>query len=572
MVSRLSSRIRSSMTFLMMATGFLAMLVATGLLTAASWVVLVDHVDGDAAQRQATNIRTAAAILERDLPGTRVDWTAPGTPRIVLERIPAFEDHRTIDAVSRITGDTTTLFALDPATGEFVRRSTNVKKPDGTRAVGTILGKTGPVHPVVARGETFSGVVGILGVPYVTTYAPVFSPSGEVIGVLYSGVKTSAVDGVVAAWRDSIFAATAIALLIAGLLLFFLGRRLVRPLVDLKEALGRVSAGELDTRVPHCDRLDEVGAVARVAEALRAAARERETLVAAQERDHARRRADQDRITGRIADFRGSVAGVISALGRDVGTLNETAHDLVGLADEANARADGATRATEEASSGVATVAEAVSDLTESVAEIDRRVGAAAGIVAAARGAAEDSSRRISSLADASARIGAVLDLIRDIAAQTNLLALNATIEAARAGEAGRGFAVVANEVKTLAGQTAHATDQISGQIGSIHEEVEAAVSAIAVIVARIEETATYTDAIATAVGRQTAATAAISDSARSAARGTAEAAEGVAGVGGVAARTDEAATRISTLSNDLESCARRVDTEIERFLADVAA
>ncbi len=572
MVSRLSSRIRSSMTFLMMATGFLAMLVATGLLTAASWMVLVDHVDGDAAQRQATNIRTAAAILERDLPGTRVDWTAPGTPRIVLERIPAFEDHRTIDAVSRITGDTTTLFALDPATGEFVRRSTNVKKPDGTRAVGTILGKAGPVHPVVARGETFSGVVGILGVPYVTTYAPVFSPSGEVIGVLYSGVKTSAVDGVVAAWRDSIFAATAVALLIAGLLLFFLGRRLVRPLIDLKEALGRVSAGELDTRVPHCDRLDEVGAVARVAEALRAAARERETLVAAQDRDHARRRADQDRITGRIADFRGSVAGVISALGRDVGTLNETAHDLVGLADEANARADGATRATEEASSGVATVAEAVSDLTESVAEIDRRVAAAAGIVAAARGAAEDSSRRISSLADASARIGAVLDLIRDIAAQTNLLALNATIEAARAGEAGRGFAVVANEVKTLAGQTAHATDQISGQIGSIREEVDAAVSAIAVIVARIEETATYTDAIATAVGRQTTAAAAISDSARSAARGTAEAAEGVAGVGGVAARTDEAATRISTLSNDLEACARRVDTEIERFLADVAA
>ncbi|MBV5263425.1 methyl-accepting chemotaxis protein [Pinisolibacter aquiterrae] len=572
MVSRLSSRIRSSMTFLMMATGFLAMLVATGLLTAASWVVLVDHVDGDAAQRQATNIRTAAAILERDLSGTRVDWTAPGSPRIVLERIPAFADHRTIDAVSRITGDTTTLFALDPATGEFVRRSTNVKKPDGTRAVGTILGKTGPVHPVVARGETFSGVVGILGVPYVTTYAPVFSPSGEVIGVLYSGVKTSAVDGVVAAWRDSIFAATAVALLVAGLLLFVLGRRLVRPLVDLKEALGRVSAGELDTSVPHCDRLDEVGAVARVAEALRATARERETLVAAQDRDHARRRADQDRITGRIADFRGSVAGVISALGRDVGTLNETAHDLVGLADEANARADGATRATEEASSGVATVAEAVSDLTESVAEIDRRVGAAAGIVAAARGAAEDSSRRISSLADASARIGAVLDLIRDIAAQTNLLALNATIEAARAGDAGRGFAVVANEVKTLAGQTAHATDQISGQIGSIRAEVDAAVSAIAVIVARIEETATYTDAIATAVGRQTTATAAISDSARSAARGTAEAAEGVAGVGGVAARTDEAASRISTLSNDLEACARRVDTEIERFLADVAA
>ncbi len=552
-------RFASSMPAKVTISGFLAVLGVTLALAASSWLVLAEYVADGAARRQNTNIRTAATVLERDIAGTKVEWRADGTPRVVMPAIPAFQDHHTIDAVSRVTGDTTTLFGFDAATGEYVRRTTNVKKADGSRAVGTVLGKAGKAHPVVARGDTFAGTVDILGIPYVTTYVPVFSPEGKVIGVLYSGVKQSVVDAVIGTWTRALALTGGVVLTIAGLALFYFGRRITRPLVDLTGALDRVSSGDLSHEMPHRDRADEVGAVARAAETLRLAAREREVLSSTQDREHRDREAEQRRIAARIDAFRQSVAGTLAALDADVSDLGNTAVDLKRLADDATSRAGSATRATGEASDGVAAVASAADGLTESVGEIDRR-------------AAEESNRRISSLAEASTRIGAVLDLIRDIADQTNLLALNATIEAARAGEAGRGFAVVASEVKTLAGQTAKATDEISGQIGSIRAEVEGAVSAIDTIVGRIGEAATYTEAIAAAVTRQTEATSDISHSARAAARGASEAAEGVVAVSTVATHTDRAAERVGDLSKELAIRARGLGGEIERFLADVAA
>ena len=573
MSAKFMARFGSSMTAKVTGSGFLAVLLVTLALAGTSWLELADSVADGAARRQDTNIRAAAALLERDFAGTKVVWTSEGRPRIVMPSIPAaIDDHTTIDAVSRVTGDTTTLFGLDPATGEFVRRSTNVKKSDGSRAVGTALGKTGRVHPVVARGETFNGTVEILGAPYVTSYVPVFSPTDEVIGVLYSGVKQSVVDAAVGSWTRSVVLAGSIVLSIACLALFVFGRRITRPLVDLTAALDRVSRGDLEAAMPHRDRADEVGAVARAAETLRLAARERETLAADQTREHHRRSAEQERIADAIAGFRASIAGTLKALDGDVATMSSTAGDLTRLADEATARAESAAHATGEASSGAASVASAADDLTGSVAEIDRRATAAAGAVDVARRAAEESNGRIASLAQASGRIGAVLDLIRDIADQTNLLALNATIEAARAGEAGRGFAVVASEVKTLAGQTARATDEISEQIGSIRAEVEGAVAAISAIVGRIGEASSYTEAIATAVTRQTAATSDISQSARSAAHGASRAAADVAGVSTIAEQTDRVAERVAALSEELARCSKGLGTEVDRFLSSVAA
>ncbi|MDK9697964.1 MAG: methyl-accepting chemotaxis protein [Siculibacillus sp.] len=573
MIYRILPRFGSSMTATVTLTGFVAVLFVTLALAGSSWWVLAGYVADAASNRQDTNIRTGASILERDFPGTRVDWSADGRPRIIMPSIPAaIDDHRSIDAVSRITGDTTTLFGFDAATGEFVRRTTNVKKADGSRAVGTVLGKNGKVHPVVTRGETFSGTVDILGIPYVTTYTPVFSPEGKVIGVLYSGVKESVVDAVIGSWTRSIVATGAVVLLVAGLGLFFFGRRITRPLVDLTAALDRASGGDLAVDMPHRDRVDEVGAVARAAETLRSAASERESLAAAQAREHGIRAAAQGRVDDAIASFRASIAGTLRMLDADVANMSSTAGDLTRLAAEATGRADSAALATGEASTGAATVAAAAAELSDSVAEIDRRATAATGAVEVARRAAEESNARIASLADASGRIGAVLDLIRDIAEQTNLLALNATIEAARAGEAGRGFAVVASEVKTLAGQTAKATDEISEQIGSIRAEVDGAVAAITAIVGRIGEASSYTEAIATAVARQTSATSDISISARSAANGASRAAEDVSGVSSVAVETDRAAERVAALSKELSSRSEGLGAEVERFLASVAA
>ncbi|WP_333824842.1 methyl-accepting chemotaxis protein [Pinisolibacter sp.] len=573
MLSKFVPRFGSSMTATVTISGFVAVLFVTLALAGASWMVLVDYVADGAARRQDANIRAAATILERDHPGTRIEWNADGRPRIVMGDIPAaISDHSTIDAVSRVTGDTTTLFGFDEATGEFVRRTTNVKKADGSRAVGTVLGKNGKVHPIVSRGETFTGTVDILGIPYVTTYTPVFSPAGKVIGIVYSGVKKSVVDAVIGSWTRSIAITGGLVLFLASSALFFFGRRITRPLVDLAGALDRVSRGDLGTEMPHRDRGDEVGAVARAAETLRRAAGEREALAATQNREHGERAAEQRRIAAAIAAFRSSIAGTLKALDADVGTMSATATDLTRLADEATGRAESAARATGEASSGAASVAAAVDELAGSVTEIDRRATAATGAVETARRAAEESNARIASLAEASGRIGAVLDLIRDIAEQTNLLALNATIEAARAGEAGRGFAVVASEVKTLAGQTAKATDEIAEQIGSIRTEVEGAVSAISAIVGRIGEASSYTEAIAAAVNLQTTATGDISHAARSAAEGASRAAEDVSGVNTVAERTDRAAERVAALAADLTNRSKGLGAEVERFLGAVAA
>ena len=251
MLSKFVPRFGSSMTTTVTISGFVAVLCVTLALAGSSWLVLVDYVADGASRRQDANIRAAATILERDHPGTKVEWNADGRPRIVMGDIPAaITDHSTIDAVSRVTGDTTTLFGFDEATGEFVRRTTNVKKADGSRAVGTVLGKNGKVHPIVSRGETFTGTVDILGIPYVTTYAPVFSPAGKVIGIVYSGVKKSVVDAVIGSWTRSILLTGIVVLVLAGAAVLFFFPPL--PPVRWSISPARSTACRAATSAPRC--------------------------------------------------------------------------------------------------------------------------------------------------------------------------------------------------------------------------------------------------------------------------------------------------------------------------------
>ncbi|MEE9290429.1 MAG: methyl-accepting chemotaxis protein, partial [Alphaproteobacteria bacterium] len=184
----------------------------------------------------------------------------------------------------------------------------------------------------------------------------------------------------------------------------------------------------------------------------------------------------------------------------------------------------------------------------------------------------ERTNATIEGLVEAAQKIGEVVDLINDIANQTNLLALNATIEAARAGDAGRGFAVVASEVKSLANQTAKATEEIGNQISAMQNVTEDAVGAIKSIGTIIGEISEISTSIASSVEEQGAATQEISRNVQEAATGTQEVNTNISGVNQLASETGAAAKQMLDASAELSKQAGSLGEDVKKFLADMKA
>ena len=218
------------------------------------------------------------------------------------------------------------------------------------------------------------------------------------------------------------------------------------------------------------------------------------------------------------------------------------------------------------------TVAAAAEELTSSIYEITRQVAQSAAITQKAVGDTRRTDTLVRALAEGAQRIGQVVDMISNIAGQTNLLALNATIEAARAGEAGKGFAVVASEVKSLATQTARATDEIGAQIRQIQSATTEAVEAIKAISATIEEVSTIATTIASAVEEQGAATLEISRNIQQTAASTQAVANTIAGVSQAANDTGAAANQVLGAAGGLSQQAEQLNAEMSTFLAGVRA
>ncbi|WP_436642830.1 methyl-accepting chemotaxis protein [Microbaculum sp. FT89] len=349
-------------------------------------------------------------------------------------------------------------------------------------------------------------------------------------------------------------------------------RTVTRPVLTLTAQMSELANGDTALAVQGVDRSDEIGAMAKTVEVFRANAIERARLeqkaAGEQERDAERRRRVESLING----FRSDVTEALQAVSANMDQMRETAQVLTGIAGSTAGRASSVSSASAEASSNVQTVAAAAEELASSITEIGRQISETNSTVHQATEAARRSNDQISGLASAAQRIGDVVGLISDIAEQTNLLALNATIEAARAGEAGRGFAVVASEVKTLAGQTAKATEDISEQITAIQQSTGDAVTAIQAIAKTIEEVNDHASAIAAAIEEQGSATAEISRNVAVAASGTQAVVENVAGLDAAAGETSQSAAQVETVTSSAVAETERLRQSIDRFLADVAA
>ena len=373
--------------------------------------------------------------------------------------------------------------------------------------------------------------------------------------------------------ENTLLGAVVLGCLLGATIATVIGLSITRPITRLAAAMGRIANGSLDQDVPERDRRDEVGGMAAAVQVFKDNMMRAEQLTAEQESLKAAAAAAQKTAMNQTADsFEAKVGGLVSILSSAATELEATAQGMSGAARQATDQAATVASSAEIASAGVATVAAAAEQLTASICEISRQVAHSSQITARAVVDAQRTDGIVQKLAQGAEKIGHVVGLITSIAGQTNLLALNATIEAARAGDAGKGFAVVASEVKSLANQTANATDQIGAQIAEIQAATNEAVAAIREITGTIEEVSLIAANIAAAVEQQGAATAEIARNVQKTAHSTQNVTTNIGGISHAVGETGNSAGQVLSAAGDLSRQAEQLTAEVGSFIADVRA
>ncbi len=373
--------------------------------------------------------------------------------------------------------------------------------------------------------------------------------------------------GIVAMRTELMFQLVVIALILAAAG-YLIGRGISRPIGAMTEAMNSLAEGDLEVVVPAEDRRDEIGAMARAVAVFKASAIEVKRLEAEQKEAEARAEAERHRIMSGVADeFESSVRGIVETLSSAAEEMRATASSMAELSSQTSEQATRVAGASEQAAANVTAVASATEQLAASIREIGEQTSRSIRIAGEAMQRADAAQNQISELARSASEIDEVVTLINTIAEQTNLLALNATIEAARAGDAGKGFAVVAAEVKSLANETARATDRISAQVKAVQENSQAAVGVMTEIGATIATINEIAGAIATAVDEQSAATGEISRNVQEATAGTHEVTSSITEVSEHAGEAGHAAEQVLVAAGSLADQASVLSHEVDGFV-----
>ena len=355
----------------MLLVGALTVLAAA-IAVPTSWT-LSHHLDKKLDDELQGQMRTLAVLFgERDR-GAVIGIEGAAVHRVEVQGLPEFADHTLVDQVSQSTGGVATVFVWDDAKGDFIRRTTSVKKQDGTRAVGTPLGSSHPGYAVLKAGSVYRGEATLFGKPYFTEYDPVFGPGGKVVGALFIGVEQAYFNNTHAAVMNTLAVGSLVPLTILAIAAAVLFGRLFRPLREVEGAVVSLTKGRDDLVIPHTGRADDVGDLARAVDQLRSAQARARALEAEERAREARNQQRVEAVAAAVSEFEARAAAIVGVVQSASDELGHRASMLRNASDVTIARLAEAGSAAEEAGSNVTQVAGAAEEFAASIGEISQQ-------------------------------------------------------------------------------------------------------------------------------------------------------------------------------------------------------